>query len=183
MAAIGLEYIHSKSGDAGHRLFVEIQFAGEEAAFMSFIPPRWMRAVAEDQLAADAGDFAGGLCGLRVAEVAEELHGSCEAFSDDGIIAAARFQLKYVENLVARSKQPAERVSQGKCYALALPVIQLAAVGVSGSLQVVQRPNPEVHCRSKSAGTGAWVIGGDRAHLGCPRAELGKKYIAGHGDR
>src|ERR1039458_10102897 len=84
--------------------------------------------------------------------------------------------------LIAGGEQPAERISQGKGYALALPVIELAAVGVSGSLQVVQRPEPEVHCRGKSAGAGSGVIGSYAAHLGGPGAELGEKDIAGHGD-
>ena len=68
-----------------------------------------MAVVAEDEFGADAGDFAGGLRGLGVAEVAEELHGACEAFGGDGIVCAAGFEFEHVENLAreASSQQSA----------------------------------------------------------------------------
>ena len=137
MRAVGGDDIDGHGGDAGHGLFVLIEFAGEEAALVFFLVPGGMAVVAEDQLGADARDLSGGLGGLGVAEVAEELHGTGEAFGGDGIVRAVRFELEHVEDLGAGGEQPAERVGQREGHTLALTVIELVAGGVGGVLQMV----------------------------------------------
>jgi len=93
------------------------------------VVPGGMAVVAEDQLGADAGDFAGGLRGLGVAEVAEELNSTFQAFGCDGVGCALSFEFEHVENLRARGEQPAESIGEGEGHALALSVIKLVASG------------------------------------------------------
>ena len=145
---------------------------------MLLLVPGGMAVVAEDQFGADARDLAGRLRRLRVAEVAEELHGAFQAFGGHRIVRAARFQFQHIENLRARGNQPAERVGQSKGHALALPMIELAAAGVGGLLQVIERPQPHLHGRGQGAGAGSGAVGGDAPHLGGPGAELGEEDLA-----
>jgi len=88
---------------------------------MLLLVPRGVAVVAEDELGADARDFAGCGGGLRVAEVAEELQRAVEALGGDGIGRAVLFEFEQVEDLIARGQQPAERVGQRKGYALRCP--------------------------------------------------------------
>ena len=85
MGAIGGEYIDGESGDARHGLFVGFDFAGQEAVGVALFVPGWMVVVAEDEFGADARDFTCGLRRLRVAQIAEELHGPFEALGGDRI--------------------------------------------------------------------------------------------------
>src|ERR1039458_8996911 len=110
-----------------------------------------MAVVAEDELGADARDFSGGLRGLGVAEVTEELNSTSEAFGSDRVILATSFEFEDVEDLGAGGEEPAESVGEGEGHALALAVIELVTRWVGGVLKVVDGPEPEVHGGSESA--------------------------------
>src|SRR5580698_1013874 len=101
MGAVSGKDIDGKRGDAGHGFFVGFDFAGDEAAGVGIVAPGGMAVVAEDEFGADALDLACRLRSLRVAKVAEELHGAFETFSGDRIGYTARFEFEHVENLAA----------------------------------------------------------------------------------
>ena len=100
----------------------------------ALLVPGRVQVVAEDQLGPDARDLARRARRLHMSEVAEELHGPGQPLGGNGILRAARLQLQHVQNLAARSDQPAQRVGQGKGHALPLPVVQLVARGIGGVL-------------------------------------------------
>jgi len=74
------------------------------------------------------------------------------------ILGPVRIQFQYIENLPARGQQPAQRVGQRKRNALALPMVELVARRVARFLQVIQRPQPQVHGRSQRACAGSRVF-------------------------
>ncbi len=111
MAAVFAQHIDGECRNAGHRLFVLLQLTGREAAAGAFVVPRGMAVVAEHQLGADARDFAGGLRGLHVAQVAEELHGPRQAFGDDGSSAPPRASSSSTSRIWQREASSQHRAS------------------------------------------------------------------------
>ena len=89
----------------------------------------------------------------------------------------------HVEDELPRGQQPAQRVGQREGHALAGLVVELGAIGVGGGLQVVERPEPELHGGGQGAGAGAGALGGDARHLGNPLPVLREEQLVGHGER
>ena len=181
MGSVDGNHICSHGENAGHGLFQLFKLAGHKALRASAGIPRGVARIAEDQLGADARNLASGLRSLGVAQVAEELHGAFKAFGCFGAFAAALFKLQHVQNLAARSNEPAQRVGHGEGDALPLPVVELVAVRIGRSLQMIQRPCPQPHGRSQQAGAGSRMRGGNDAHLARPGCELRQENFAGHG--
>ena len=65
-----------------------------------------------------------------MAKVGHELHGPRKTFGDRRIFRTFALEFQNVEDLLTRSKQPAESVGKWEGHALTALVIKLAAIGV-----------------------------------------------------
>ena len=119
---------------------------------------------------------------LHMAKVGEERNRAGQTIGERGIFRAFGFQFDHVEDELPRGEQPAQRVGQRERHALARFVVELRAVGVGGGLDMLERPEPELHGGGERAGAGAGPVGGDAPHFGNPILELREEQLVGHGD-
>ncbi len=143
MRFVGFSHIGAGPGgavDAGDDAFKGLELLRGIAGTATGVVPGWVPVVAVNQFGADAADFAGGAGALHMAEVGEEVHEARQAFGQGGICRALLFEFKHVEDELPRGQQPAKGVGQRESHALAALVVELGAVGVGGSLQMVERP-------------------------------------------
>jgi len=98
-----------------------------------------------------------------VAQVGEESQRSGQAFGHDRILGAASLEFNDVHDLAVRGQKPAERIGQGEADPLAVGPEEPGPVGILGLLQVLQRPQPELHGRGQRTGPSARLSGGKLA--------------------
>src|SRR4051812_25940843 len=111
-----------------------------------------MFVIAKYKLGADARNFSCCACALNMTKVAQKLNSAGQTVGYRRIGCATLFQLKHIENLTTRGKQPAQSIGKREGHPLPLPVIQLVSRRVRGFLKMLEGPQPHAHGGRKSAG-------------------------------